>query len=395
MVKYCYASKELLRERRRNILRINKERVVQQFYDLIAIPCPSTQERQVADYLIREMEALGGTVTEDNAAAALQGTTGNLFINFPGTVEGVPKILLSAHLDCVNPCAGIQATLEDGVFRSDGTTILGGDDKSGVTAILETLRCLKEQNIPHGPLQVVFTVCEEQGVAGSRNMDASLLDADFGYCLDSSGHPGKIIFAAPGQNKIFTKVHGKTAHGGLAPEKGINAIKKAAEILLDVPTARIDEETTCNIGIIHGGTATNVVPDLVEIAMDCRSRNLEKLEALTERIVAAYQEGGKKAGVPVDVEVRPSYKPYELPKDSPCILLAAKAAEGLGLPVDVAATGGGSDSSHFNGNGVPCTVLGTGMTNVHTVEEILLEKDLYDICEWTLSIVADNAKKQA
>lgn len=395
MVKYCYASKELLRERRRNILRINKERVVQQFYDLIAIPCPSTQERQVADYLIREMEALGGTVTEDNAAAALQGTTGNLFINFPGTVEGVPKILLSAHLDCVNPCAGIQATLEDGVFRSDGATILGGDDKSGVTAILETLRCLKEQNIPHGPLQVVFTVCEEQGVAGSRNMDASLLDADFGYCLDSSGHPGKIIFAAPGQNKIFTKIHGKTAHGGLAPEKGINAIKKAAEILLDVPTARIDEETTCNIGIIHGGTATNVVPDLVEIAMDCRSRNLEKLEALTERIVAAYQEGGKKAGVPVDVEVRPSYKPYELPKDSPCILLAAKAAEELGLPVDVAATGGGSDSSHFNGNGVPCTVLGTGMTNVHTVEEILLEKDLYDICEWTLSIVADNAKKQA
>lgn len=376
-------------------MRINKERVVQQFYDLIAIPCPSTQERQVADYLIREMEALGGTVTEDNAAAALQGTTGNLFINFPGTVEGVPKILLSAHLDCVNPCAGIQATLEDGVFRSDGTTILGGDDKSGVTAILETLRCLKEQNIPHGPLQVVFTVCEEQGVAGSRNMDTSLLDADFGYCLDSSGHPGKIIFAAPGQNKIFTKVHGKTAHGGLAPEKGINAIKKAAEILLDVPTARIDEETTCNIGIIHGGTATNVVPDLVEIAMDCRSRNLEKLEALTERIVAAYQEGGKKAGVPVDVEVRPSYKPYELPKDSPCILLAAKAAEELGLPVDVAATGGGSDSSHFNGNGVPCTVLGTGMTNVHTVEEILLEKDLYDICEWTLSIVADNAKKQA
>lgn len=376
-------------------MRINKERVVQQFYDLIAIPCPSTQERQVADYLIREMEALGGTVTEDNAAAALQGTTGNLFINFPGTVEGVPKILLSAHLDCVNPCAGIQATLEDGVFRSDGATILGGDDKSGVTAILETLRCLKEQNIPHGPLQVVFTVCEEQGVAGSRNMDASLLDADFGYCLDLSGHPGKIIFAAPGQNKIFTKVHGKTAHGGLAPEKGINAIKKAAEILLDVPTARIDEETTCNIGIIHGGTATNVVPDLVEIAMDCRSRNLEKLEALTERIVAAYQEGGKKAGVPVDVEVRPSYKPYELPKDSPCILLAAKAAEELGLPVDVAATGGGSDSSHFNGNGVPCTVLGTGMTNVHTVEEILLEKDLYDICEWTLSIVADNAKKQA
>ena len=161
---------------------------------------------------------------------------------------------------------------------------------------------------------------------------------------------------------------------------------------MDVPTARIDEETTCNIGIINGGTATNIVPDLVEIAMDCRSRNLQKLEALTERIVTAYKEGGKKAGVKVDVEVRPSYKPYELPKDSKCIVLAAKAAEELGLTVDIAATGGGSDSSHFNAFGVPCTVLGTGMTNVHTVEEILLEKDLYDICEWTLAIVADNAK---
>ena len=374
-------------------MRINKERVLQQFYDLIAIPCPSTQERQVADFLIKEMKALGGTVTEDNAAAALNGTTGNLFVNFPGTVEGVPKILLSAHLDCVNPCTNIKATLENGVFHSDGTTILGGDDKSGVVAILETLRCLKEQNIPHGPLQVVFTVCEEQGVAGSRNMDASLLDADFGYCLDSSGHPGRIVFAAPGQNKIFAKIHGKTAHGGLAPEKGINAIKKAAEILMDVPTARIDEETTCNIGIINGGTATNIVPDLVEVAMDCRSRNLQKMEALTERIVKAYKDGGKKVGVPVDVEVRPSYKPYELPKDSPCIVLAAKAAKEMGLPVDIAATGGGSDSSHFNGHGVPCTVLGTGMTNVHTVDETLLEKDLYDICEWTLSIVADNAKK--
>ncbi len=380
-------------ERRRSILRINKERVLNQFYELIGIPCPSTQERQVADVLIKELQELGGTVVEDKASAEkLGGTTGNLVASFPGTVSGAPTILLSSHLDCVNPCTGIKATLKDGVFRSDGTTILGGDDKSGVVAIMETLRCLKEQNIPHGPLQVVFTVCEEQGVAGSRNMDPTLLHADFGYCLDSSGHPGKIIFAAPGQNKIFTKVHGKTAHGGIAPEKGINAIKKAAEILMDVPTARIDEETTCNIGIINGGTATNIVPDLVEIAMDCRSRNLQKLEALTERIVTAYKEGGKKAGVKVDVEVRPSYKPYELPKDSKCIVLAAKAAEELGLTVDIAATGGGSDSSHFNAFGVPCTVLGTGMTNVHTVEEILLEKDLYDICEWTLAIVADNAK---
>ena len=328
--------------------------------------------REVADLLKKRLEELGGKVTEDmQAAKALNGTAGNLVADFKGTVAGAPRILLNAHMDCVNPCAGIKPHIEDGVIKSDGTTILGGDDKGGVVAILEALRCLKEQNLPHGDIQVVFSVSEEQGCAGAKNLDTSLLHSDIGYALDSSGRPGKIIFAAPGQNKIFAKVHGKTAHGGVAPEKGINAIKKAAEILMDVPTSRIDEETTCNIGIIHGGSATNIVPDLVEIAMDCRSRNPE----------------------PVDVEVKPSYKPYCLAKDSKVIQLAAKAAENLGLTVDITATGGGSDSSHFNGFGIPCTVLGTGMTNVHTVDEILLEEDLYMTCQWALDILCLAAKE--
>lgn len=375
-------------------MRINKERVLQEFYELIGIPCPSLHEREVADLLKKRLEELGGTVTEDLASAkALGGTAGNLIADFKGIVADAPVILLSAHMDCVDPCTGIKPHIENGVIKSDGTTILGGDDKGGVVAILETLRCLKEQSLPHGDIQVIFSVSEEQGCAGIKNLNTGLLHADIGFALDSSGRPGKIIYAAPGQNKIFAKIHGKTAHGGVAPEKGINAIKKAAEILMDIPTSRIDEETTCNIGIIKGGSATNVVPDLVEIAMDCRSRDPEKLEALTEKIVTAFKTGGQKAEVPVEVDVRPSYKPYCLDKNSDVIKLAAKTAEELNLPVDITATGGGSDSSHFNGFGVPCTVLGTGMTNVHTVDEVLLEEDLYMTCEWTLSIVCEAAKK--
>ena len=375
-------------------MKINKERVLNEFYELIQIPSPSLQERAVADLLKRRLEEAGCTVTEDaKAAKQLNGSAGNLVADFKGTVPGAPAILLSAHMDCVNPCTGIKPQLENGVIRSDGTTILGGDDKGGIVAILETLRCLKEQNLPHGDIQVIFSVCEEAGCAGIKNLDTSLLHADLGFALDSSGRPGKIIYAAPGQNKILAKIHGKTAHGGVAPEKGINAIKKAAEILNDVPTGRIDEETTCNIGIIHGGSATNIVPDLVEVAMDCRSRNPEKLDSLTETILTAFKQGGQKTGVPVEVEVTPSYKPYCLDKNSTVIELAAKTAADLQLHVDITATGGGSDSSHFNGYGVPCTVLGTGMTNVHTVEEILLEEDLYMTCEWTLAIVCEAAKK--
>lgn len=375
-------------------MKINKQRVLNEFYELIQIPCPSLQERAVADVLKKRLEELGCTVTEDaESAKLLGGSAGNLVADFKGTVTGAPAILLSAHMDCVNPCEGIKPCLENGVIRSDGTTILGGDDKGGIVAILETLRCLKEQNLPHGDIQIIFSVSEEQGCAGIKNLNTALLHADMGFALDSSGRPGKIIYAAPGQNKIFAKIHGKTAHGGVAPEKGINAIKKAAEILTDIPTGRIDEETTCNIGIIHGGSATNIVPDLVEVAMDCRSRNPKKLENLTDKIVTAFKQGGEKAEVPVDVEVKPSYKPYCLAKDSAVIALAAKTAEALQLPVDITATGGGSDSSHFNGYGVPCTVLGTGMTNVHTVDEILLEEDLYMTCEWTLAIVCEAAKR--
>ena len=149
-------------------LNINKQRVLDEFYELIKIPCPSLGEREVADLLKKRLEELGGKVTEDmQAAKALNGTAGNLVADFKGTVAGAPRILLNAHMDCVNPCAGIKPHIEDGVIKSDGTTILGGDDKGGVVAILEALRCLKEQNLPHGDIQVVFSVSEEQGCAGA------------------------------------------------------------------------------------------------------------------------------------------------------------------------------------------------------------------------------------
>ncbi|MDD3396612.1 MAG: M20/M25/M40 family metallo-hydrolase [Acidaminococcaceae bacterium] len=370
-------------------MQINKERVLQEFFELISIPCLSKNERQVADLLTKRLEELGGTVTEDQANKVLGGNTGNLVANFKGTVATAPKIMVSAHMDCVAPCDNIKPQIVDGVIKSDGTTILGGDDKGGVVAILETLRVLKEKNIPHGDIQVVFSVCEEQGVAGAKNIDKSLIGADFGYSLDSSGRPGKIINAAPGQNKIFAKIHGKTSHGGVSPEKGINAIKAAGEIIVKVPSGRIDEETTCNMGIINGGRATNIVPDLVEIACDARSRNQAKLDNLTKTIVDAFENSCTMEGVRVEVEVVPSYGSYLLDNASSCISLAQKAAERLGLPVNIGGTGGGSDANHYNNFGIPTTVLGTGMTNVHTCDEILLEEDLYVTAEWLLEILTE------
>lgn len=371
---------------------INKKRVLAEFLELVQIKCSTKQEREVGDLLIARLKELGCTVVEDNAAEKLGGNCGNIIANLKGNIPGAPAVMFAAHLDCVEPCAGVKPQINDGVITSDGTTILGGDDKAGVTAILETLRVIKEQNLAHGNIQVVFAVAEEGGVNGSKNMDSSLLKADFGYALDSSGRPGKIIVRAPGQNKIHVKVHGKTAHAGIAPEQGINAIVAAGKILATVPQGRIDDETTCNIGVIKGGRATNIVPDLVEISCESRSRNQAKLDKLTSQICKAFEDGAKENNVTVDVVVAKAYGPYVLDEKSHVVAAAVDAAKKLGLDVEITGTGGGSDANNYNNYGVPCSVLGVGMQKVHTTEEFIIEEDLYTTAAWILQIVKDAAQ---
>ncbi|WP_295716089.1 M20/M25/M40 family metallo-hydrolase [uncultured Mitsuokella sp.] len=374
---------------------INKERIRKEFLELIQIRCSTHDEREIGDLLTKRLQELGGTVKEDQAGEKLGGNCGNLVADFPATagMEKVPTVMLTAHMDCVEPCAGIHPIIENGIIRSDGTTILGSDDKAGVTAILEALRQLREQGLPHGPLQVVFTISEENGVHGSQNLDSSLLHADMGFTLDTHGHPGVMSYKAPGKNQIHIHIAGKAAHAGVEPEKGINAIVAAGTLLADAPQGRIDVETTCNVGRIAGGSATNVVADSCDVYYESRSRDKKKLEEITQRIVDHFKRGEKTTGCHITAEVSPDYGPYEIPQDAPAIEVASRAAKKLGFPLELEESGGGSDANHFNTYGVPTVVLGVGMTNCHTKEEYIEEKDLYDSAEWALAIVLEAAKE--
>lgn len=374
---------------------INKERIRKEFLELIQIRCSTHDEREIGDLLTKRLQELGGTVKEDQAGEKLGGNCGNLVADFPATagMEKVPTVMLTAHMDCVEPCAGIHPIIENGIIRSDGTTILGSDDKAGVTAILETLRQLREQGLPHGPLQVVFTISEENGVHGSQNLDSSLLHADMGFTLDTHGHPGVMSYKAPGKNQIHIHIAGKAAHAGVEPEKGINAIVAVGTLLADAPQGRIDVETTCNVGRIAGGSATNVVADSCDVYYESRSRDKKKLEEITQRIVDHFKRGEKTTGCHITAEVSPDYGPYEIPQDAPAIEVASRAAKKLGFPLELEESGGGSDANHFNTYGVPTVVLGVGMTNCHTKEEYIEEKDLYDSAEWALAIVLEAAKE--
>ncbi len=376
---------------------INKARVLAEFLELVQVRCSTHDEREIGNILTKRLTALGGTVHEDNAGEKLGGNCGNLVADFPASDEAhrkVPIIMLTAHMDCVEPCAGVHPIRENGIIRSDGTTILGGDDKAGVTAILETLRQLREQKIPHGPLQVVFTIAEENGVHGSQNLDTSLLHADIGYTLDTHNHPGCMTFMAPGKNQLHIRIQGKAAHAGVAPEAGNNAIIAAGKLLATAPQGRIDEETTCNVGKIVGGSATNVVADTCDIYYESRSRNKEKLDKITQDIISHFENGATTTGCQITTAVSPDYGPYELAKDCPAIKLASQAAKKLGFPVKLEESGGGSDANHFNTYGVPTVVLAVGMENCHTKDEYIEEKDLYDAARWALQIVIESTIQQ-
>ncbi|EGO63969.1 M20/M25/M40 family metallo-hydrolase [Acetonema longum] len=372
---------------------INQQRLLAEFFEMVKIKCSTRAEREVADLIKKRLQSYGGnvTVTEDNTGEKIGGNCGNIIAYVKGSVASAPVVMFSAHMDCVEPCGGVEPVLKDGIITSAGNTVLGGDDKAGVVAIMEALRVAHEQKIPHGDIQIVFTVAEEGGLNGSKNMDPKALKADFGYALDSSGIPGKIIVKAPGQNKIEVVVTGKTAHAGLAPEEGLNAIVLAGKALAAIKEGRIDEETTANIGIIKGGGATNIVPDRVEIICEARSRNMAKLEAQTKSMVETFEQVVAANGGKTEISVKKAYGPYVLSENDPVVKLAAQAGSAVGLPITMEGTGGGSDANFFNSYGVPTAVLAVGMSKVHTTDEYIKEADLYSTAEWVLELIKQAA----
>jgi len=371
---------------------INAERLLTEFLELVRISSPTRGEKEVAAILREKLEGLGFDVAEDGAGAAIGGNCGNLIANLPGSVPEAPVLLLSAHMDCVEPCRCVQPQVVDGMVRSSGDTVLGADDKAGLAAILEAVRSVRERGIAHGPIQVVFTIAEEGGLNGAKHIDRSRLRADFGYVLDSSGTPGEIIVKAPGQNRISTKIYGRAAHAGIAPEEGVNAIVLAARVISQIPDGRIDEETTANIGIMSGGLATNIVPEAAEIIGETRSCSLSKLEALTEQIVDAFVQGAAARGGRAEVAVSRLYDPYVLTADLPVVKLAKTAVQALGWQPELRATGGGSDANYYNAYGIPCAVLGIGMQKVHTTAEFIKVADLCRTAELVLEIIRQVAE---
>src|SRR3954454_3779237 len=366
---------------------INQERLLNEFLELVQIDSETKYETEIAKVLKQKFTDLGVDVFEDDTTSITGHGAGNLICNLPGTKEGVDMIYFTSHMDTVIPARGVKPQVKDGYVVTDGTTILGADDKTGISVMLETIRILKEKNIPHGDIQFIITVGEESGLVGAKALDRSLIKAKYGYALDSDGKVGNIIVAAPTQAQMKATILGKTAHAGVAPERGVSAITIASRAISKMPLGRIDEETTANIGRFEGGQATNIVCDRVDILAEARSLIPEKMQAQVSKMKEAFESVAAEMGGRAEVDVEVMYPGFKFGEGDLVVELARKAAAKIGRSCELQQSGGGSDANVIAGFNIPTVNLAVGYEDIHTTNEKIPVEELTKLAEMVIAII--------
>ncbi|CDQ39726.1 MULTISPECIES: M20/M25/M40 family metallo-hydrolase [Virgibacillus] len=374
------------------MVQINEQRLVDEFFELVKVDSETGNESEIAKLLKQKFSELGLEVIEDDSKAITGHGAGNLICNWQGNKEGVEPIYFTSHMDTVVPGQSIKPMIKDGYIQSDGTTILGSDDKAGLAAILETIRTVKENNLEHGDIQFIITAGEESGLVGAKALEASMLNAKYGYALDSNGDVGDIIVAAPTQAKVHAIIKGKTAHAGVAPEKGVSAITLAAKAIAKMPLGRIDEETTANIGRFEGGKQTNIVVDHVEILAEARSLVPEKMEMQVAKMKEAFETTAQELGGSAEVEIKVMYPGFKQQAGDKVVEVASSAAKTIGRESKLLQSGGGSDANVISGHGIPTVNLAVGYEEIHTTNERIKVEDLVKVTELVTAIIQESAK---
>ena len=356
---------------------IDQDRLVGSFCDLVRIDSPSEEEEEVAQHLIPRLEKLGLTVERDS------------FGNVIASQEGDNPLLLSAHMDTVEPGRGIKPQINGDRITSDGTTILGGDCKAGVAAIMEGLESIYEDNLPHRPVQVVFTRGEEIGLVGANHLDWSMLHGTEAVVFDGNGPVNTITGSSPTYMRFDVTVHGRAAHAGVEPEKGLSAIRIATDIINRLPQGRLDEETTFNVGLISGGTVRNAVPALTTFGGEFRSRNAETFDLLRMQLLSTFEEARdryREAKIEEDLEVM--FHMYTLDPEESIVKLATRVMGDMGMAPDIKPSGGGTDGNVFRLNGISNVVVGMSTNEMHTVDEYVVIPDLVNTARFCRQVVA-------
>jgi tripeptide aminopeptidase len=371
-------------------------RLFQIFLDLTKIDSESGREGAVCEYIRAFCSGLGLAVHEDGTAAATGGQCGNLVVRVPaGAFSPLPPIILCAHMDVVSPGTGVIPFDAGDRFISISETVLGADCKAALAAILAATENLLGTGGPYRALELVFTVQEEPGLIGAKNLDMSLIDGSWGVVLDGSGPVGGIVIQAPSQDQMKFPIKGRAAHAGVEPENGRNAIACAARALAPLKIGRIDEATTSNVGLISGGEAVNVVPEMAVVESEIRSLSEGRLDAERDLVVKSFEKAAEETGCELEMQIARSFRQFKLdPSSTPVIFLAAALKE-CGFEPTLKASGGGSDANILNRQGLPTAVMNIGLVNAHSKEEYILKSELHGIARsvTALAFIAGNEGK--
>ena len=364
-------------------------RLRQRFVSLCETPSPTGSERAVADTVLAELRGLGIDVVEDEAAGPARAGAGNLIARVPGT--GAAWVMFCAHLDTVPATGPIEVELADGVYRSRGETILGADDKAAVAVLVE-LAARQVARAPEVGIELVFTVAEEDGLRGARELDLGALRSPFGFVLDHASPIGELITAAPSHQRLVAEFEGVEAHAGIRPEDGRSAIEAAAAAIATMRLGRLDPETTANIGLIDGGTATNVVAGRCRVEGEARSLDEQRVAATINAMLDACAWAASESSCDLDLDVIEVFRGYRLSSSAVPVGLARAALERCGHAAREVATGGGSDANALVARGFECTLLANGTEANHTPAESVGARrltEMLEVCEAIVDLAAD------
>jgi tripeptide aminopeptidase len=354
----------------------NQERLINDFSDLVRIDSPSGEEWDVALHVSERLENLGFQVARDDHG------------NVIAREDGDRPLLLSAHMDTVDPGRSIRPQVVGERITSDGNTILGGDCKAGVAAILEALESVREDARARRPVQVVFTRGEEIGLVGASNLDFSMITGTEAVVFDGNGPVNTITGSSPTYMRFDVVVRGRAAHAGVEPEKGLSAIRIATDIINQLPQGRLDEETTFNVGLISGGTVRNAVPALTTFGGEFRSRNSETFDLLKIQLLSTLDEARQRyqeASIQEDLEVM--FHMYTLDPEESIVRLATRVMGDMGMAPNIRPSGGGTDGNVFRLNGIANVVVGMSTNEMHTVDEYVVIPDLVETARFCQQVV--------
>ncbi len=355
---------------------INRQETIDTFCEIVKIDSPSYEEEKMIEYCKNFLDKRGFEVKV--IPFTHQGkTTANVYAYKKGTLDG--GIILGAHMDVVKPNIGITPVVKKDVITSNGTTVLGGDDKIAIAGIFNAIDEIIKNQLPHRDIELAITSAEEVGVVGAKYLTGNNFIHKQGVIFDAGGRFGGMVTGAPTHDVYDIIIRGTSSHAGISPESGDNAIIKAAKIIPLLPNGRINEQTVANVGTIKGGKATNIVPDEVIIKGEIRSFDTVEVDSKIKKIKSLLLDNLKESDY--EIKIEREYECYEYAETHDLVKRVAGAISKTGIEPRYFKTGGGSDANAFNKNGLEIVNVSCGMMKPHSLDEFIYIDDMIKIAE--------------